>query len=210
MILALFGLACVGVGFWICWSSYLRGRESGFADGYEYGEREGYRHGLARGGTDQPRVGVVGWRGRAAADRPDGRHAAEELMSTIRFTVAGHPRTKKTSQRIITVRGRRRIVPSKVTVKWSNDAQLQLQAQMGKYRGHTFSERQRWNLCAVFYRPTETTADLVNHLQALCDVLQAAGVVSNDRWLTGFDGSRLAVDAKNPRVEITLNEMDGP
>lgn len=49
MILALFGLVCVGAGFWICWSSYLRGRESGFADGYEYGEREGYRHGLARG-----------------------------------------------------------------------------------------------------------------------------------------------------------------
>lgn len=129
---------------------------------------------------------------------------------TMRFTVTGHPRTKKTGQRIVGgAGGRMRIIPSKVTIKWSNDAQLQIQAQLGKYRGNTFHERQRWNLCAVFYRPNETTADLVNHLQALCDVLQAAGAVANDRWIAGFDGSRLAVDAARPRVEIELSEMGG-
>ena len=123
------------------------------------------------------------------------------------FTIPGHPRTKKTGQRLIKVRGVRRIVPSKVTVEWSNDAQLQLQSQFAKYRGKTFHEGQHWNLRAVFYRSTETTADLVNHLQALCDVLQAAEVVANDRQIRGFDGSRLGVDEANPRVEISLTEM---
>ena len=123
------------------------------------------------------------------------------------FTIEGHPRTKKTSQRIA-VRGRKRvIIPSKVTIEWSNNAQLQLQAQFGKYRGKTFHAGQHWNLRAVFYRQEETTADLVNHLQALCDVLQAAEVVANDRQIRGFDGSRLEVDEANPRVELTLTEM---
>jgi Holliday junction resolvase RusA-like endonuclease len=124
------------------------------------------------------------------------------------FTILGHPRTKKTSQRVIQARGRTVVIPAEVTIKWSDDAQLQLQAQLGRYRGKTFHARQRWNLRAHFYRPQETTADLVNHLQALCDVLQAAKVVANDRWIAGFDGSRLFVDEKNPRVEITLNEME--
>ena len=125
----------------------------------------------------------------------------------MKFVILGSPRTKKTAQRIIKVKGRPMIVPSKVTCKWANDAQLQLQAQFGKYRGQTFHDRQRWNLRALFYRPSNTTADLVNHLQALCDALQAAGVVSNDRWIAGFDGSRLLLDAKLPRVELWLDEL---
>jgi Holliday junction resolvase RusA-like endonuclease len=125
----------------------------------------------------------------------------------VTFLLLGHPRTKKTSQRLIKVRGVPRIVPSKVTVEWSNDAQLQLQSQFAKYRGKTFHEGQRWNLRAVFYRQEETTADLLNHLQALCDVLQAAEVVTNDRQVRGFDGSRLSLDTANPRVELTLTEM---
>jgi Holliday junction resolvase RusA-like endonuclease len=128
----------------------------------------------------------------------------------VTFLLLGHPRTKKTSNRVITVRGKPRVIPSKVTVEWSDDAQLQLQSQMGAYRGKTFHERQRWNLRAHFYRKQETTADLAGHIQALQDVLQAAEVIPNDRWIAGLDGSRLFVDAKNPRVEITLTEMDSP
>ena len=127
--------------------------------------------------------------------------------SRLTFTLTGHPRTKKTSNRVIRHRGKMMIIPSEVTIEWSNDAQLQLQAQFGKYRGKTFHGGQRWNLRAIFYRQEDTTADLVNHLQSLCDVLQAAEVVANDRQIRGFDGSRLAVDARNPRVEISLTEM---
>ena len=104
-------------------------------------------------------------------------------------------------------RGKTLVIPSEVTIEWSNNAQLQLQSQFAKYRGKTFHAGQRWNLRAIFYRQEETTADLVNHLQALADVLQAAEVVANDRQICGFDGCRLAVDPKNPRVELTLTEM---
>lgn len=124
------------------------------------------------------------------------------------FQILGHPRTKKTGQRIIKLPGgRRKILPSKVTMEWSELAALQLRSQLGRYRGNTFHDGQHWNLRAVFYRKQETTADLVGHLQALCDVLQAASVVPNDRWIKGLDGCRLDVDRSNPRVELTLTEM---
>lgn len=131
-------------------------------------------------------------------------------MTRMVFAVPGHPRTKKTSQRVIQVKGRIRVIPSKVTLEWSNDAQLRLQAQMGRYRGVTFHDGQQWNLRAVFYRKQETTADLVGHVQALCDVLQAAGVVGNDRQIRGLDGCRMEVDERNPRVELALEEMQEP
>ena len=140
----------------------------------------------------------------AGGDRSPGAGAR---AMTMMFQIIGHPRTKKTSQRIVRAGGRPRIIPSKETAEWSNHAILQLRSQLHRYRGNTFHDRQRWNLRAVFYRRQETTADLIGHLQALCDVLEAAEVVSNDRWIRGVDGSRLDVDQKNPRVEITLTEM---
>jgi len=125
----------------------------------------------------------------------------------MRFEILGHPRTKKTSQRLVKIRGATKIIPSKVTLEWSNDAQLQLQSQFGKYRGKTFCEGQRWNLRAIFYRKQETTADLIGHVQALADVLQAAEIVANDRLIRGLDGCRMEIDEKNPRVELELTEM---
>lgn len=130
-------------------------------------------------------------------------------MSRMIFVVEGHARTKKTSSRIIHVGGKPRIIPSKVTVDWSNDAQLQLQAQLGKYRGNAQHAGTFYNLRAVFYRKQNTTADLSGHLQALCDVLQAAEVVTNDRQIRGFDGSRLRLSPAHPRVELELTEMEG-
>ena len=37
--------------------------------------------------------------------------------------------------------------------------------------------------------------------------LEEAGVVTDDMWIRGWDGSRLDKDAKNPRVEIQIEAM---
>ncbi len=50
--------------------------------------------------------------------------------------------------------------------------------------------------------------DLGNYLAAICDALESAGVVINDKWIQSFDGSRLSLDRDNPRVEIVLSEMN--
>jgi Holliday junction resolvase RusA-like endonuclease len=51
--------------------------------------------------------------------------------------------------------------------------------------------------------------DLINLEEATADILEAAGIIINDRNIVGWDGSRIAgVDAKNPRVEIEIEEVE--
>jgi hypothetical protein len=65
------------------------------------------------------------------------------------------------------------------------------------------------SLQARVYRD-RNAGDLGNYLAAICDVLERAGVVENDRLIQSFDGSRLLIDRKNPRVEIELTPLRDP
>lgn len=56
---------------------------------------------------------------------------------------------------------------------------------------------------ATFFRE-KNTGDLVNYMQALADGLQKAKVIEDDCLIISWDGSRLAKDATNPRIELTL------
>lgn len=48
---------------------------------------------------------------------------------------------------------------------------------------------------------------MINLEEATADILEAAGIIANDRNIVSWDGSRIAgVDGKNPRVEIELME----
>jgi hypothetical protein len=44
-------------------------------------------------------------------------------------------------------------------------------------------------------------------MSAVCDVLQKAQVIANDKLIASFGKSRLWVDATNPRVELTVTTM---
>lgn len=128
----------------------------------------------------------------------------------MNFSILGDPRTKKNHTRIIRVRGVPRIVQAESHDAWAQSAQLQLQAQWSAQRprgmGDGLPDDNPKNLRALVYRD-RAVGDLGNYLAAICDVLERAGVVANDRLIAGFDGSRLLVDRANPRVEITLTEM---
>lgn len=126
----------------------------------------------------------------------------------MKFVIYGRPMTKSNHLRIGRSRtGKPFVMQAKTSVKWQNDAALQLQSQMRKYRGSTFHAGQRWNLCALFYRERNHAGDVGNYLKGLCDALATAGVVANDRQIAGHDGSRLLVDSRIPRVEITLTPL---
>ena len=62
------------------------------------------------------------------------------------------------------------------------------------------------NVQCLFYMPTARRVDLVNLLEAACDVLVAAGVLADDnRYIVySHDGSRVFVDRKKPRTEIYI------
>jgi Holliday junction resolvase RusA-like endonuclease len=50
--------------------------------------------------------------------------------------------------------------------------------------------------------------DLIGYLQAIADAMENIGILSNDKWVMGWDGSRLALDRDRPRVEIQITPLD--
>jgi len=137
----------------------------------------------------------------------------------VRFVVEGAPRTKKNSQRIARVKGRPILLQSRQHDAWAEAAILQLRSQypravriveVDRARGVVTQGygpiRSPLNLRALIYRD-RSVGDLGNYLAAVCDALERAGVVENDRLIGGFDGSRLLVDRERPRVEIELSPL---
>lgn len=66
------------------------------------------------------------------------------------------------------------------------------------------------NLRCVYYMPTRRRVDLVNLIEATCDILVKAGVLEDDhcRIVAGHDGSRVEYDKGNPRAEITITALE--
>lgn len=134
----------------------------------------------------------------------------------MKFTILGRPITKSNSPRIGRSRtGKPFVMPSKQLERWQESAVLQLQAQHGPA-----ARASQWHLgskgqpCvvqvqakALFYRPVDGPGDLDNYEKAAGDALQKAGIVENDRLIRSWDGSRLLIDRKNPRIEIELSPM---
>jgi len=181
--------------------------------------RQIHGHGLGR-----PERGVAGagaqlaWNGRhgmsrlgvspLGAIRRDTAGAAkvEDEVGRPGFacSVLGPPVTKKNSQRVFRNRktGKPFIVQSKQAKAWETSAVLQLRAA---WRGRAPLTGQV-SMAAVFYR-TRRVGDLGNFLAAVCDAIERAGIVANDKQIVRFDGSRLDADPKNPRVEILIREV---
>lgn len=66
------------------------------------------------------------------------------------------------------------------------------------------------NVKCVFYRETKIRCDLSNLLEAAMDILVEYGILADDNFniITGFDGSRVYIDKKNPRTEITIETVE--
>lgn len=124
----------------------------------------------------------------------------------MNFTIIGTPFTKKNSQRIIRNKrtGRPLVIQSKQSRVWENTAILQLQSA---WRGRP-PLTGPVSMAARVYR-ARAVGDIGNFLAAICDAIERAGVVVNDKQIVNFDGSRLDVDRVNPRVEVVLTEQDG-
>lgn len=123
-----------------------------------------------------------------------------------RYVIEGAPRTKKTHQRIARRRdGSRFILPAKTSCAWANLAVLQLQTQ--RHRQPKMPDGAKLNLRALVYRDRDV-GDTIGYLQNICDALQAAGVVTNDKFIAAFDGTRPLVDRRRPRVELALTVLD--
>lgn len=119
------------------------------------------------------------------------------------FVIEGSPATKKNSMRIMRGRAGRPFLMQSVAAKgWAASAFGQLMRQ----RRNDSGIESPVNMRALVYRD-RAVGDIVNYLAAVCDALEEAGIVVNDKWILGLDGSRLLIDRVRPRVEITLTDL---
>jgi hypothetical protein len=130
---------------------------------------------------------------------------------TLTLTIPGAPRTKKTHNRIILVKSRGRkarrvVLPSEVWETWANAVLPAIAMQTRRSPVPCPLPDRPYNCAATFYRDANR-GDAVGYYQGLADVLEKANVVTNDKWITQWDGSRLLVDRENPRVELVLTEV---
>ena len=124
-----------------------------------------------------------------------------------KFVIEGHPAGKKTSQQIIFCKGKPKIIQN----SRYNDYEQEFIIQMYKLYPElkTLNLACPINLKCVYYIKDRRKRDLVNLLQATCDILVNAGVIKDDNHeiIRSFDGSTVYVDKIKPRVEICIDVL---
>lgn len=130
---------------------------------------------------------------------------------SLTFTITGTPRTKKNHGQMVpgvskAGKAFTRIVPSEAYRKWHREAKPQLQVL--KLVGGIVAIDTPMNVAAIFYRDAET-GDAVGYYQGLADALQDAQIITDDKWIVQWDGSRIKKDALNPRIEVTITPLAG-
>ena len=118
------------------------------------------------------------------------------------FVIRLAPISKKNHSQIIrnTKTGKLMVIPSKQYKEYEHESAW--------FMPHIKTIDRPVNIRAVFYMPTRRRVDLVNLLQALCDILVKYSVLEDDNFniVAGFDGSRVDYDKENSRTEVWIYE----
>lgn len=120
----------------------------------------------------------------------------------IKIVIPVAPRTKKNSQRIVLVKGRPIIMPSKLYKDYEKEC--------GKHLIKPLSPIDKpVNVKVLYYMPTRRRVDLVNLLEATDDILVHYGILQDDNSsiIVSQDGSRVFYDKENPRCEIFIDKI---
>lgn len=151
---------------------------------------------------------------------------------SIRIVVLGPPRTKKTSNNIINIpyfdkkTGKKRmmnkIMPSEAYQKWFEKAMGMVPdiKAFARREGIELPFKGAVWVKATFYLENAIQGDLTGYMQALGDWLQerqvdfkknppklkrdGAGVITDDKMIASWDGSRVQIDRQDPRIEIEI------
>lgn len=121
----------------------------------------------------------------------------------IQILIPIAPRTKKNSQRIVLVKGRPLIMPSKLYKDYEKEC--------GKYIPKLKIDpiNEPTNVKVLYYMPTKRRVDLVNLLEATDDILVHHKILEDDNSsiIVSHDGSRVYYDKENPRCEIYIEKI---
>ena len=126
------------------------------------------------------------------------------------YTIHGVARSKKNSQKIITIKGRPMILPS--------DGYRKYEAEAGRYLCNTPEKPIDVPVCVtcIYLLPLNKDGstpkkhiDLVNLLEATCDILVKYKILADDNShiVKSVDGSRVYYVAEEPKTYITITEL---
>lgn len=119
----------------------------------------------------------------------------------MEIVIQGQPRTKKNSSQIAFKGNKRVILPSKAFQAYEKVALMQL-ARVQAVNGPVSV------MCRYYLQDRKGWPDLVGLLQATSDILQAAKIIDDDKYIVNYDGSMIAgLDKDNPRVEIIIHQI---
>ena len=121
----------------------------------------------------------------------------------IEIILPGEPRTKKNSGQIIFAGGRPMLIPSEQYREYSQTCVWRIPGWQKCRINYPV------NMRCVYYMATRRKVDLVNLIEATCDILVDAGVLADDdsKIVVSHDGSRVLIDRDHPRAEITITEI---
>lgn len=109
----------------------------------------------------------------------------QRLLTPITLTIDGRVISKKNSKRIVSNyrTGRAFLISSKGYESFKDDAVADLTAQMYqlKTQGHDFPLAGPYKLTCNFLLKGKSTTDLDNMLASVCDILQDAGIIDDDK-----------------------------
>lgn len=126
------------------------------------------------------------------------------MENSISFTILGAPMSLKNQKKI----GKRRMYNSSEYQAWAQSFALQIPADV---RGLCLGGRAKPKgpatllraIVSVWYADWRPDVDV----EGIWDILQTMRVVENDRWIREKHIYGAHVDAVNPRVEITIEEL---
>ena len=130
------------------------------------------------------------------------------MIDLLQLVFPTPPRTKKNHGKVVQ-RGKRKYhVPSDAYTRFEADVQKHI-LEMDPWHRRAVQARIDYpvNCCALFYRDADR-GDLVGYQQAIADALEKVGVLADDKWIQGWDGSRLRLDHASPRVVVRLTRLE--
>lgn len=135
----------------------------------------------------------------------------------ISFVLTGKPRTKKNSAVLVTHMKHPLLLPSEAYRKWFKECEWQITSvRMNlSQQGVIVPHNGPVSVNAQFYCDNDR-GDCCGYYQALGDLLEwktrdkrtkiitHLGLITDDRWIRDWDGSRLHLDRARPRIEVAI------
>lgn len=122
--------------------------------------------------------------------------------NSINITIPLNPVTKKNHGQIIMCKGHPIMLPSKPYIEYEKSCKTFL-PKLDAPIDYPI------NLKCTFYMQTRRKCDIVNLLQAVCDILVKYNIILDDNYtiVSSHDGSRVYYDKDNPRTEISITNF---